>query len=199
MPLTWRHHDVVPELASGPDGFRRIRVDAGEPGFWAAQQFAWEYELSLAAGETQVFRFDLPVDVILLDSQLSVDDGSLYYRVYRADQITETGSFATNVTSKAHPLNVTSFAPSYALQTTAWTDGVSPTGGVTIDDDSPYPVRRVRTSGATAHASLVGANAGLMRGFPPTSAYVVATQLPGAAGGTSGIITLAFEERTWGY
>lgn len=190
---------LEPLLRAGPSDFRRIRVDVGEAGFWAAQQFSWQYELILSAGETQVFRFDLLTDVILLDSQLSVDSGSLYYRVYRADQVTETGTFATDVTANAHPLNVTSFAPAYTMQTEAFTDGVSASGGITIDDDAPYPIARVRTSGATGHASLVGASGGLSRGFPPTSAYVVATQLPGASGGTEGVITLKFEERTWGY
>lgn len=184
---------------SGPEGFQRLRVDEGEPGFWAGRQFAWQYEISLTAGDVQVFRFDIPVDVILLDSQLTVDDGSMYYRVYRADQITETGAFATEVTGNAHPLNVTTFSPAYSMQTTAFTDGVSATGGVTIDDDSPYPIARVRTSGATAQAFLVGASGGLSRGFPPTSAYVVVGQLPGASGGTKGVVTLKFEERTWGY
>lgn len=189
-----------PLLRSGPSDFRRLRVDAGEPGFWAAQQFAWQVELNLAAGETQVFRFDLVTDVILLDSQITVDSGSLYYRVFRADQVTETGTFATDVSTRAHALNVTSFAPAYTRQTTAFTDGVSASGGITIDGGAiAYPLARVRTSGATAQAFLVGASGGLARGFPPTSAYVVATQLPGASGGTQGTITLKFEERTWGY
>lgn len=187
-------------IVSGPGGFNRLRVDTGEPGFWAGRQFAWQSEVVLSAGEVIAFRFDLPLDVVLLDSQLTVDEGSMYYRVFRADQITETGTFATDATGKAHPLNVTSFSPAYALQTTAFTDGASASGGVTISGGAtPYPVSRLRTSGATAQAFLVGASGGLARGFPPTSAYVVVTQLPGATGGTKGTITLKFEERDWGY
>lgn len=190
---------LEPLLRAGPSDFRRVRVDVGEAGFWAGQQFGWQYELSLTNGQVQVFRFDLPTDVLLLSSNVTVDDGTLYYRVYRADQVTETGTFSTDLTANAVALNLMSFTPAYALQTTAATDGPSAGGGITIDDDAPFPVLRLRTAGSTGHAATTGIDGGPSRGFPPTSAYVVATQLPGANGGTSGVITLKFEERTFGY
>lgn len=180
-----------PSGYSGTGKFKRQRTDVGEPGFWMGRQFGVSYEFSIAS--RQVLKFMTPVDAILYVSNLHIDAGGLYYRVFGyPDDSIETAAFTNPVA--IHPLNTMSVSLPYANQVRAYDDGdIDETG---LD---PYPTARLRASNATGQRNTTGIVKSDIRGFGPANAYIVMELLSGVTGPVTGVIDLKFEERDWGY
>ena len=79
-------------MAGDAEGFRRLRVDPGETGFWAGKEFRTFKDLSIAAGDTYVVRVNVPVDTILSGSNLEIISGQVKMRTLTGG--TQGGAFA---------------------------------------------------------------------------------------------------------
>lgn len=178
-------------LISGPDGFNRIRVDSGEPGFWYGRQFGVSYEFNIPIGGRLVLKFTTPIDAILYGAPLQVDSGDLYYRVFGfPNDSIETVAFTNPITT--HPLNTMSSAPSYTTQVLGFDDGDIDETGL-----EPFPVARIRTADNSNFRASSTAGGGFARGFGAANAYIVLESMNGTA--TTGVLDLRFEDRDWLY
>lgn len=138
------------------EGFRRLRVDPGQTGFFSGKFFRSYIEAVIpVAGPSVQFRFSSPIDFILWSQVLEVTQGAIDFRVYTG--ATSTGSWT------ARPIiGVNRMAqrqtPYYTNQITLETGG-NFTGGTEVD------LLKVRASSANNSASNVGITS-TERGLP---------------------------------
>ena len=64
-------------LTGTKEGFRRIRVDQAQTGFFEGREFRTFAELDIPSGQSLVLRFTSLVDFILFAQNLSVDQGAI--------------------------------------------------------------------------------------------------------------------------
>ena len=164
---------------SDKPGNRRLKVEESSTAFEDGRVFRSYHELDIANNETQVFKFTLTGDVVLLSSNIDLDDGGIRYEVYNSDPI-ESGvfepipSYQTNLASGAS-LNISNVV-------------ISTGGEVDVTGLTPNDVTRVLSANANSKQSTVGVIDGDERGFPATTAYVVVSVLDGVSGGAKGTI-----------
>ena len=141
---------------SSAEGFRRLRVDPGQTGFFAGKFFRSYIELTIpTAGPSVQFRFTSPVDFILWTQTLEITQGALELRIF-------TGATSTGTWTQRSVVGVNRMAarqsPYYVAQSTLETGG-NFTGGTEVD------LMKVRASSANNSASNVGFGAS-ERGLP---------------------------------
>lgn len=153
--------DLLTDGGDGPN--RRIRVDVGQTGFFAGREFRTFREFSIAAGQTLVVRIVVPINVILAEQGVELDDGSI--RVTNASGGTPGGSF-----SEVLPIigkNNMSDRPSpFYTSAVVFSAGGTHTGGFVFD------VHRIVAATATAQKSSVGRIVGDERGVAAATYYV---------------------------
>lgn len=170
---------------------RRIRVDSGQTGFFARKMWRISHEFTALDATPLVIKVVVPVNFIIHYQQLTVDEGGIGLRAYRAAQGTEGGSFSASI--PIYSVNFMNEQPAYVFQATVTTGGTftpaAPPTGVSVE------TIRVRSANATAQQSTVGGNSFGERGLLFDTYYLVLSKLAGVSGASSGVFTLIVEER----
>lgn len=170
----------------------RVRVDAGQTGFFDRRMWALNYEFASVnpiAGTPLVFRLVIPTNFIIHAHSLTVDQGGVTLRTYAASQGTPGGTFSTS-----HPPvseNSMTESSAYAFQSVIDSGGTfTPTVG-----QAPLTTLRVRTANATAQQSSVGGESVSEKGRAAGTYYAVLSRMTAVAGDCTGVYSLVVEER----
>lgn len=189
-PTAWPPLPLLTDNGIGQSA--RLRVDNGQTGFFARRMWSLNYEFASTnpiAATPLVFRFIVPVNFIIHEHSLSVDQGGLTLRTYSVDQGVSGGTFSTAHTSRSEN-TMTEHEP-YIFQAAIDSGGTfTPTPG-----EVPITPLRVRTSGATAQQSSVGASAISEKGRAPGTYYAVLSRMTGVSGDCTGVYNIVIEER----
>ena len=167
-------------LTDGGGPSARLRVDVAQTGFFAGREFRTFREWAAAETSTQVVKIVVPVDVILFEFQIQLEDGAV--RVETVVGGTEGGTFSEVLPVRSTNTMSEKPQPPYAPQVVL-TMGGTLTGGTTID------VSRTKASGG-AFASTVGNEGGAERGVAANTYYWRFTFT-----GFIGVIKARWEER----
>jgi hypothetical protein len=149
-------------VTTAPDGYRRIRVDVSETGFFIGTQFRTFKELSIASGTSYYVRVVSTTNLILMDTQLAIDAGSVRMTLYASPTPSGTWSESWTVV----PANQMTTRP-----TPIYTSGVTITAGGTFTGGTVGDIVRVVSANATAQQSSVGNSENNKRGYPPGTYY----------------------------
>lgn len=185
MPYPLTKVSFPDELLSGDEGFRRLRTDNGEAGFFEGKQFyiAYEFDLSETANR-RVIEVIIGGDIILTKSSLEVDQGGVRYSLVIGG--TASGTFSESI--PVIPKNSMSDTPAYSSFMT-FNVGGDVIGG------TERPISRVRTaSGNNARANAIS-DTNENRGFTSTTVHLVLEDLVGVNDDSLGILNLEWEER----
>jgi hypothetical protein len=174
-------HDV---MTSDREGFRRLRVDVGQTAFFVGREARTFKELSIAQGQRYVAQITLPVDVVLFESNLSIDNGSI--KLSTIANATAVDSFFD--VWPIIPKNTMSSrqVPYYTPQTEI-VGGGSITGGTVID------VARVVSPSSTSKHTTVGGTISGERGVGAGTYYWVFENI--GNGTVTGVFSCFWEER----
>lgn len=181
-PVTSPPSDLLTDGGFGPN--RRLRVDLGQTGFFAGREFRTFREINIAAGQTLVLKFQVPVDVILQQQGIELDSGSL--RVTNSVGGSPGGTFAETLPVLGKNNMSDRPAPFYAPQ-------VVVTAGGTIAGATTLDVHRVVAATATAQQSTVGNVVGDERGIAANTYHVAYENF--GSGAATGTLWFIWEER----
>lgn len=177
--------DLSPDLyTSGTEGFRRLRVDTGQTGFFEGREFRTFYELNIAAGQSVYIRFTSPIDFIIFEQSLTLDAGSVRFTALTGATPAGTYSVALPVIGKNRMASRKS--PFYVAQTTINTGGTA-SGGTVVE------LFRVVAANATAQQQTVLGAASTERGLPSGTYYLRLENIGTSA--ATGVYSLIWEER----
>lgn len=176
---------------SSSEGFRRLRVDAGQTGFYEGREFRTFFEFNIPSGNVQVFKFVSPIDFMLFEQTLTVDAGSIRFQAITG--ATEVATFNTalpvigknRMAQRKQPyytpvITVTTHAAPVALNS-----GV--TGGTVVENT------RIVAANATAQQQTVSGGAQSERGLPAGTYYLRLHNF--GSGAATGVYSLFWEER----
>lgn len=171
------------KLMTDSDGdYARLRVDAGQTGFFAGREARTFYEFSIASGARQVIKVVAPTDTVV--QQLLID---LYLAEIRLELVvggTEGGTFATPL--PIFKTNTMSTASNYSPQVTMNLGGTH-TGGTIVD-----LIQTVTDTNANK-ATPAGASEDSPQGFAAGTFYIRLINTDGAT--ATGIFRARWEER----
>lgn len=166
----------------------RVRVDVGETGFFEHRMFRAYAELNIPnVGPAVSFRFTAPVNFILWEQTLELDQGAARAEVF-IGAVTPSGTW-TPITpiGQNRMTEGTPYTGVITLET-----GGSFTGGTAVD------LIRVRTAAVNNQATNVGNSASSERGLPPGTYYIRIGPLTGGLpvnDAAQGTYSIRFEER----
>lgn len=149
-------------VTGGADGFRRLRVDPAQTGFFEGREFRTFYEFNIPSGQSVIIKFSSAVDFILFKQSLEVDGGAI--RLSAITGATESTAFASPLpvigknrmpTRRKYPTGSGFYETQIAINT-----GGTITGGTIVE------VARVVSSNATAQQQTVGGQQSDERGLP---------------------------------
>lgn len=189
-PVTpWAFTVDINRIMTHPDpGFARLPVDIGQTGMTTGRAFRLSREIILTSGQTLWWKFTSPVDFALQEQFFTGDVGFFIFKVFAAANVTPSGTF--NATVPMFGKNRSSERPTpFYEQQSAMLAGGSAT---VIDSDLYVDVARIKTSGATAQQTTVGAGISSER-FLPAGDYYLRFQDQGS--GSAGCYYLTVEER----
>lgn len=169
----------------GPN--QRLRVDPGQTGFFKRRMWRISFEFTALGATPIVLKVVVPVNFIIHHQGLSVDEGGVVLKAYRAGQGTEGGAFTTPVT--LHSINSMDEDPLYAFVSSI------NTGGTFTPSAEAVETTRVRAANATAQATTVSGSTFGERGLGAGTFYLQMANLPGVSGNSSGVYALIVEER----
>lgn len=165
----------------------RLRVDDGQTGFFERRMFRTYYELNLpTAGPARQFRFTSPVNFILWEQSVELDQGAIRWEVF-------TGASSTGVWT-ALPIIGQNRMTEVALYNPVCTvdTGGDFTGGTAVD------LLRIRTAAVNNQATNVGNTTASERGLPAGTYHIRVSILTGGLpvnDAAQGVATLRWEER----
>lgn len=177
--------DLPPDLyTSDTEGYRRLRVDTGQTGFFEGREFRTFFELNLPSGSSRYFKFTSPIDFILTEQSLALDAGSARFTAITG--ATDSGTYNVSLPIIGKNRMASRKAPYYNPQVTILTGG-SATGGTVVE------LFRVVAANATAQQQTVlGANS-TERGLPAGTYHLRIENIGNSA--ATGVYTLIWEER----
>lgn len=177
--------DLLTDGGFGPN--RRLRVDTGQTGFFAGRMFRMFREFSIAAGATEIIRFECTKNFILWQQRVDIDAGGL--KVENITAATPSGTWATGIPKTARNRMTEVPAPV--------TSGMTITIGGTITAPTVVDVIRVRAAvnQGNQSSSNVGESQSDERGFPPGTYYLRLSALTGVTETTTGVLRMSWEER----
>lgn len=177
--------DLPPDIyTSNTEGFRRLRIDTGQTGFFEGREFRTFWEVNLASGASRYFKFTSPVDFILIEQSLSLDSGSARFTAISG--AADSGTYNVPLPIIGKNRMASRKAPYYTAQTTILTGGAA-TGGTVVE------LFRVVAANATAQQQTVlGANS-TERGLPAGTYHLRIENI--GSGSATGVYTLIWEER----
>jgi hypothetical protein len=171
------------KLITDDDGdYARIRVDAGQTGFFAGREARTIYEFSIEQDSSQVIKVVAPVNTIV--QTLGLD---LFLAELRLELViggTEGGTFGTPL--PIFKTNTMSTASAYIPQVTMATGGTH-TGGTIVD------LLRVLSGSNANKATVSGATESSPQGFPAGTFYIRLINIDGNT--ANGIFRTRWEER----
>lgn len=148
---------------STKEGFRRVRIDIGQTGFFEGREFRTFKEFSIPTGQTYVVKVVVPINAILFSQGVELDAGSI--RITNATGGTPGGTFSETLPVIGKNNMSTRPTPFYVPQI-VFTAGGTHTGGFIFD------VHRVVTSQASSQEFTVGAVTADERGIAAATYYV---------------------------
>jgi hypothetical protein len=177
--------DLSPDLyTSDREGFRRLRVDTGQTGFFEGREFRTFYELSIPTSASIYIRFTSPIDFIIFEQSLTLDAGAIRFTALTG--ATPGGTYSTALPVVGKNRMVSRKSPYYAPQCTVATGGTA-TGGTVVE------LFRVVAANATAQQQTVLGGASTERGLPAGTYYLKLENIGNSA--ATGVYTLIWEER----
>lgn len=177
--------DLSPDLyTSSTEGFRRLRVDAGQTGFFEGREFRTFYELNIATGSSAYIRFISPVDFIIFEQSLTLDAGGIRFTALTS--ATPSGTYSVNLPVIGKNRMASRKTPYYTPQATLATGGTA-TGGTVVE------LFRVVAANATAQQQTVLGAASTERGLPAGTYYLRLENIGNSA--ATGVYSLIWEER----
>lgn len=174
-------------LTAKSEGFRRIRVDVAQTGFFAGREFRTFLELNIPSLGSLMLRFTSAVDFILSEQVLTIDDGSLRLTVETGGAPGGTFANPLPIIGKNRMIGPTNRQAPYYESQVVIDQGGTLTGGTVRE------IIRVKAASATAQQTTVGASVGTERGLSPGSYFIRITNLSNSA--SKGVYTIAWEER----
>lgn len=66
-------------LTSGATGYRRLKVDVAQTGFFEGREFRTFVELNIPSGQSVWLRFTAPLNFILFEQALTIDSGAVRF------------------------------------------------------------------------------------------------------------------------
>lgn len=184
--MTYTITDFGPSdlLTAEREGFRRVRVDVAQTGFFEGREFRSFYEFNIPQGQSATVRFSSPVDFILFQQSLSVDAGGI--RMTARAGATPGGTFNNALPVVGKNRMASRPQPYYEPQSTVTTGGTT-TGGTVVE------VVRLVAAGATAQEATVGGQFADERGLPAGDYYITLENI--SNGAATGVYSLFWEER----
>jgi hypothetical protein len=151
----------------------RLRVDVGEPSFFAGRQFRTFKELNLTLGQQYVVKAVVPGDIILYGLELALVSGEVKLSTVVGG--TEGGTFSETV--PIFPRNTMSERPTpIYTPTVVLTAGGTHTGGTVLD------LLWIKTADNSNFAETVGGNPGDERGVGANTYYMRLNAVSAATG-----------------
>jgi len=150
-------------LTSERFGTRRVRVDFGQTGFFEGREFYTFQEFTIPSLAEIAVRATTPVDVILYESALSVEAGTVRVELYNGGTSGEVWTPMPIL-----PKNGMTSTPAYTPQVAMAYNGAH-TGGQLVD------LVVVASSGTLNKQITAGGGVSTERGFPPGTYYYVLT------------------------
>jgi hypothetical protein len=144
------------------EGFRRIRVDVGQTGFFEGREFRTFKDLSIPSGSTYTVKVVVNRNTILWNTSLSLESGGLKLSTVAGGS--DIDPFTTSL--PRIPKNRMTFAPVVEPLNTIQ-EGGTMAGGTVID------VVRLSTASSTTQRSSVGGSVADERGVSPGVYYFV--------------------------
>lgn len=165
----------------------RLRVDVGETGFFERRMFRTYYEFNIpVAGPSRQFRFTSPVNFILWEQSVELDQGAIRWEVFTG--ATSTGTWtALPIIGQNRMTEVAAYTPVCTVET-----GGDFTGGTAVD------LLRIRSTAVNNQATNVGNSASSERGLPAGTYHIRASTLAGGLpvnDSAQGVAMLRWEER----
>lgn len=169
-------------ITDGDGDYARIRVDAGQTGFFAGREGYTFHKFSILSGASQVIKVVSSVDSILQMFGANLNLASLDIELVSGG--TEGGSFSTPL--PVLRTNQMSTASDYALTTTMAVGGTH-TGGTTLN------ILQLRAGSPATQAMEQTASNDLPYGFPAGIYYIKLINVDGAT--ADGVFRARWEER----
>lgn len=177
---------------SNQEGFRRLRVDVGQTGFFEAREFRMVRKVSIPAATPLVFRFTSAVDFILFEQSIDCSEGDIEYYAWRSTQGTAGGTF-TPLAVPPIAKNISSFYRDYGGDRYLTQVSLATGGTFTPTDANVYvDYDRAKTSGSTAQQTSVSGGDDTVRYLAAGTYYLKLTSLNGTSVGR---FAIAWEER----
>jgi hypothetical protein len=165
-------------LSSNTENARRLKTEDGSTAYDEGRLFRTQYDI--LSGETLplVIKFEISTNINLLSALQDVHDGSMRYRVFSSG--IEGGTFTPITVYRANNKTGVPIVDS----------GLTVSAGGTLDVTgiTPIDISYIRTAGASGQTSTVEGLQSRMRGFPPTTAYVVVDQIPTSNKAPEGVL-----------
>lgn len=182
---TFERVDLSPDLyTSDREGFRRLRVDTGQTGFFEGREFRTFFELNIPTSTSVYLRFTSPIDFIIFEQSLTLDSGSVRFTALTG--ATPGGTYSTSLPVIGKNRMTTRKTPFYSPQITIETGGTA-TGGTIVE------LFRVTAANATAQQQTVLGAASTERGLPAGTYYLRLENIGNSA--AIGVYSLIWEER----
>lgn len=177
--------DLSPDLyTSEAEGFRRLRVDSGQTGFFEGREFRTFYELNISSGASVYIKFTSPINFIIFEQSLTLDSGSVRFTALTG--ATSVGSYSDTLPVIGKNRMTTRKAPFYVSQASLVTGGTA-TGGTIVE------LFRVVAANATSQQQTVLGAASTERGLPAGTYYLRFENIGNSA--ATGVYSLIWEER----
>lgn len=183
--ITYTRTDLSPDFyTSDMEGYRRVRVDTGQTGFFEGREFRTFFEVNIASGASAYIRVVSPVEFILFEQSLTLDAGAIRFRAYTG--ATEAGTYSTPLPVIGKNRMLERRTPYYVPQVALATGGTA-SGGTVVE------LFRVVAANATAQQQTVLGAASTERGLPAGTYYLRLENIGNSA--ATGVYTLIWEER----
>ncbi len=184
--FSYIHNIITRFLLTGSDStHRRLRVDVAQTGFFTGREFRSFFErVDLAQGQSATIKFVSPVNFILFEQVLVVEDGSI--RFTPTTGASESTAFETVVPIFGKNRMSDRPTPHYEPVVTLTTGGTI-TGGVVVD------ITRLRTANSTSTRETITGNIADERGLPAGTYYLQFTN--NGSGNATFTYSLFWEER----
>ena len=176
------------------EGFRRLRVDPGQTGFFSGREFRTFFEFNIPSNNVQTIKFNSAIDFILWEQNLELDAGSVRLEVFTGT-VTEIATFNVSLPKIGKNRMIARQQPYYTSVVNATTHSAPVALGSSINIASATQTDKLRlvAANATAQQQSVSGGAQSERGIPPGSYYIQLHNFgSGAATGTYSVI---WEER----
>lgn|SRR5574337_114952 len=180
------YHYSTPKTHKAISGFDRVKVDPGQTNFWLGRQFRAFKEFSIASGGTLAIRIVTTIPVILLSSEINLDNGWLKSSTVAGG--TPGGTF----TAESSVFNMNNM-PVGLDKAEAYAATVTLASGGTVSGGTLLDVIRIKVANNSNFGASVNSAEDLPRGVSPGTYYYVLQNLgPDTA---TGVWRVAWEDR----